>query len=66
MNSAIRPTRAPMVLAPAVRLVEPVLLEPVQAPLLPWPTSVEQVAESVDIAPRVQPPYRALNEMSAQ
>ncbi|MEZ5128338.1 MAG: Rv3235 family protein [Micropruina glycogenica] len=54
MNSAIRPTRAPMVLAPAVRLVEPVLLEPVQAPLLPWPTSVEQVAESVDIAPRVQ------------
>ena len=54
MNSAIRPTRAPMVLAPAVRLVEPMLLEPVQAPLLPWPTSVEQVAESVDIAPRVQ------------
>ncbi|MFT4296734.1 MAG: Rv3235 family protein [Micropruina sp.] len=29
--------RAPVVLAPAVRLVQPALIEPPQQPLLPWP-----------------------------
>ena len=54
MDSAIRLSRAPLALAPAVRLVEPVLLEPVQAPLLPWPVAPEPVVDPVDIAPHVQ------------
>jgi len=47
-------SRAPVALAPALRLVEPLLLEPVQEALLPWPIPQPNLAEPVAIAPRVQ------------
>ncbi|MFT3861212.1 Rv3235 family protein [Micropruina sp.] len=53
-DATIRLIRAPLALAPAVRLVEPVLLQPVQEPLLPWPPAAQAASVLVEIEPRVQ------------
>ena len=55
-------SRAPVALAPAVRLLEPVLLEPVQEPLLPWPVPAAAVVDPVAISPRVQ---RIVSQLTA-
>lgn len=47
-------TRAPVALAPLVRLVEPALVQPVQDALLPWPVPDAAVAETVEIPERVR------------
>ena len=47
-------SRAPIALAPVVRLVEPILLEPVQDALLPLPVPEPAVVDPVAIPPRVQ------------
>lgn len=47
-------TRAPIALAPAVRLVQPALVEPNQEPLLPWATPVQPGLLREEIPARVQ------------
>ena len=47
-------TRAPIALAPAVRLVQPALVQHNQQPLLPWPAPDQAELRRCEIPARVQ------------
>lgn len=61
MNTARAATNpAPLILAPALRLVRPLFIEPVQEPLLPWDTPQPDPPREAEIPAETRRVVRAL------